>query len=219
MTLVAAYRPEGVPILIGDFLITGEAHESTRKKIYKIGPNFAVGWSGTAFVAATILKSLFTAFEDRTVSLAEIETFFTNRPEDELSELPLYIVGWVIAEQPHCFLWNILNPKELFYEPYYVIGSGSQKFQDLISSNKMRASPGFKRTTVEEAIFSALSTAAELYSDEDLGKMNRREGFGHGYELLCFDGKEFNYIENIAFFGMDILLNLDDEFSGNSQPY
>lgn len=49
--------------------------------------------------------------------------------------------------------------------------------------------------------------------------MNRRKGFGHGYELLYFDGKEFKYVENIAFFGMDILLNLDDEFSGRSQPY
>lgn len=219
MTLVAAYRPEGVPILIGDFLITGSGHESTRKKIYKVGPNFVVGWSGPAFVAASILKALFAAFEDKVVSLAEVDEFFTNRPGDELSDQPFLIVGWVIGEQPYCFLWNILIPTRLFYEPYYVIGSGSQKFQELITTKSLGGSLETRRTSVDQAVFSALTIAAELYSDENLERMNRREGFGHGYELLYFDGKEFNYIENIAFFGMDILWNLDDEFSGNSQPY
>lgn len=84
MTLVAAYRPEGIPVLVGDFLITGGGQESTKKKIYKVGTNFAVGWSGPVFVAAPILKSLFAQFEDRPVTLTEVEAFFTNRPEDEL---------------------------------------------------------------------------------------------------------------------------------------
>lgn len=218
MTLVAAYRPEGIPVLIGDFLITGTGLESTRKKIYKVGPNFAVGWSGPVFVAAPILRALFTAFGDKTVTLTEVEAFFTNRPKDELSDLPFYIVGWVVGEQAHCFLWNILCPAKLFYEPYHVVGSGSQKFYDLMTRKSMGGSWGSKRTGIDQAIFSALSKATELYSDENLDKMNRRQGFGHGYELLYFDGKEFNYVENIAFFGMDILLNPDD-FSGRSQPY
>lgn len=48
--------------------------------------------------------------------------------------------------------------------------------------------------------------------------MNRREKFGHGYELIYFDGQEFKYLENIAYFGMDIVLNPED-FSARSQPY
>lgn len=219
MTLVAAYRPEGIPVLIGDFLITGGGQESTKKKIYKVSPNFAVGWSGPAFVAAPILRALFSAFEDKIVALSEVETFFSNRPKDELSTLPFFIVGWVIGEHPHCFLWNILCPTKLFYEPYHVVGSGTQKFQELMTRKSMGGSWGSKRTTIEQAVFSALSKATELYSDENLDKMNRREGFGHGYELLYFDGREFRYVENIAFFGMDILLNLDDDFSGRTQPY
>jgi hypothetical protein len=219
MTLVAAYRPEGIPVLIGDFLITGGGQESTKKKIYKVSPNFAVGWSGPAFVAAPILRSLFSEFEDKTVTRSEVEAFFTNRPKDELSNLRFFIVGWVIDEHPHCFLWNILCPTKLFYEPYYVIGSGTQKFQELMTRKSMEGSWGSKRNNVEQAIFSALSKATELYSDENLDRMNRRERFGHGYELLYFDGKEFKYVENIAFFGMDIYLNLDDDFSGRSQPY
>jgi len=77
---------------------------------------------------------------------------------------------------------------------------------------------GSRRTTIDQAIYSALAKATELYSDENLDRMNRREGFGHGYELLYFDGNKFRYLENIAFFGMDVVLNTEN-FSGQSQPY
>jgi hypothetical protein len=83
----------------------------------------------------------------------------------------------------------------------------------------MGGSWGSKQTSVDQAVFSALSKATELYNDENLDRMNRREGFGHGYEILYFDGDEFRYVENIAYFGMDILLNPDDDFSGKTQPY
>lgn len=210
MTLVAAYRPEGIPVLIGDFLVTGGGQTSSKKKIYKVSPNLAVGWSGSMFVAAPILRALFVAFEDKHVTRDEVEYFFTHRPEDELSTAPLFIIGWLITDQPYCFLWNGLYPTKLFYEAFHIIGSGSDKFADLVTRKSMGGSWGSKRTTIEQAIFSALSKATELYSDENLAKMNRREGFGHGYELLYFDGSEFNYVENIAFFGMDILLNSDN---------
>jgi hypothetical protein len=219
MTLVAAYRPEGVPVLVGDFLISGSGQKSsTRKKIYKVSSNLVVGWSGPLFVAAPILKALFSDFEDKTVTVVELETFFKNRPKDELSSLPFFIVGWVVTEQPYCFLWNILFPTKLFYEPYHVIGSGSEKFKDLITRKFMGGSWGPKKSAIDQAVFSVLSKVGELFSDENLERINRSEGFGHGYEVLYFDGKEFNYVENIAYFGLDILLDPKD-FSANSKQY
>lgn len=219
MTLVAAYRPKGIPVLLGDFLVTGgPGLQATRKKISKIGPNFVIGWTGRQFLAAPILGALVDQFRDQRVTMKEVEEFLINRPPDELNGDDLYLVGWVIDELPHCFLWNIANPDQLFYEASYVVGTGEKKFQELLTKDAFGGAFGSKRTSVEEAIYSALAKATELYADENLDKLNRADKFGHGYELLYFDGNEFRYVENIAFFGMDILFD-PTNFSGRSQPH
>ncbi len=75
MTLVAAYRPKGIPVLLGDFLITGGPHPSTRKKIHRIGPNFVIGWTGRQILAAPILGALVDRFRDQRVQMTEVEQF------------------------------------------------------------------------------------------------------------------------------------------------
>jgi hypothetical protein len=228
MTLVAAYRPQGVPVLLGDFLITGGEAELSRKKICLVGPNFVIGWTGRQFLAAPILKALFEEFGGKSVTMSEIEKFLTNRPNEELltkrqmeefsREIPLYLIGWVIDDHPHCFRWNITWPTELFYEPFQVAGSGEAKFRELITRETLGGSWGARRTNVDQAIYSALSKATELYSDEVLERMNRRQGFGYAYELLYLDGNAFRYLDNVAYLGMDIILNPAD-WTGRSQPY
>lgn len=218
MTLIAAYRPDGIPVLLGDFLITGAGKESSRKKIYKVGRNFVIGWTGKLFLAAPILRALFEAFEGKTVTMEEVDKFLTSRPKEELHGNELLLVGWVIDVMPQCFLWNIGYPAQLFYEPFHVVGSGSEKFRELMERQTIVGSWGSRRTNIDRAIYSALSEATELYSDENLERMNRRQGFGYAYELLYFDGEEFKYLDNIAFFGMNILLNPED-WTGRSQPY
>jgi len=229
MTLVAAYRPKGVPVLLGDFLITGAGSESTRKKIHRIGPNFVIGWAGRLIFARPILKSLFEEFGAKSVTMSEVHRFLTNRPREELltakqtdelndREIPLLLLGWIIDENPHCFLWNITYPEELFYAPFHLVGSGETKFRQLVTRESMGGSWGKNRDNINQAILSALANAAELYSDENLERMNRKKGFGYGYELLYFDGNEFRYLDNVAFLGMDILLNPKD-WTGRTQGY
>ena len=75
MTLVAAYRPEGIPVLLGDFLITGVAVESTGKKIHRVGPNFVIGWTGRRILAAPILHALIEKFRDERVLITDVEEF------------------------------------------------------------------------------------------------------------------------------------------------
>ena len=58
MTLIAAYRIYGVPVLMGDLLLTKAESDSSIKKITKIGKNLAVGWAGDFFIAKPILKKL-----------------------------------------------------------------------------------------------------------------------------------------------------------------
>lgn len=205
MTLIAAYEPFGVPVLIGDFLITGGQLSSTRKKIYKVSSNFVIGWTGNVIDARPLMKLIFEKFENETVSLREVEKFLTSRTADPNYTESLHLVGWIIEDDNrHCFLWNIAYPDELFFERYHTAGTGGETFKALITRDTLGITfHPQSRTNTERAIRTVLSKAAELYADEMLDKINRKKFFGHGYELLYFDGSEFRYLENIAFSGLD----------------
>lgn len=205
MTLIAAYRPHGIPVLLGDFLITGGGSETSNKKIYRVSSNFVIGWTGYKILAATVLRQLLDNFQDRVVTVAEIERFLVNYEIEQSSLDQLLLIAWIVENNnPRCFLWNYAYPRELFYQAECFAGSGEEKFKELKTRDSLEGSWNMLKTNVELAIQSTLIKAAELYSDEILDKMNRRQGFGYGYELLYFDGTQFRYLDNIAYLGMDI---------------
>ncbi len=191
MTLIAAYRPYGIPVLFGDFLITGGVVKSTNKKIYKISPNFVIGWTGRKIEALGIFRDIFSKFEDKVVTIREVEEFLTRIPEDKYAQ-NLHLIGWVIDKKaPYCFLWNIQYPQELFFAPYHTDGSGSEKFNELMMQDVAGSPFESLETITQQAIYSVLSKATQLYSDEAMERINQGRGFGHGYELLYFNGPEF----------------------------
>lgn len=207
MTLIAAYRPLGVPVLLGDFLITGGEKFSTSKKIYRISKNFVVGWTGRKYQAATILRRLFEEFEDKVVTKEQVESYLVSLPEKEIRGDMLHIIGWIIDENPVCFLWNSLFHHKLFYEPYVASGSGSDEFIRQFTQKTMQV--GVESTTikVKDAILSTLMLTGNLYSDEMLERLNRKKGFGHGYEILYFDGNEFLFLDDVLFIGADFIID------------
>ncbi len=206
MTLIAAYRPNGVLILLGDFLITykGITDVSSRKKIHKISSNFVIGWTGRLNDASLILRNLFERFEDKIVTLQEVESFLTSLKIDEKYQKELILIGWVVEKNlPVCFLWDISVSAKIYYASRHVAGSGGQRFLNLLTqANYWRGTPEGNNT--EKAIYAALSEITELYRDETFERMNQQAGFGHGYELLYFNGQEFQYVENIAFSGVKV---------------
>lgn|GEM_PF-3388113 len=83
MTLVAAYKSTGIPILLGDFLISrGEDRHRGRKKICRIRDNLAVGWTGSLLQTEHVL-----AFDIWVMSAVGVSS-----PREELFE-------WLRAEQ------------------------------------------------------------------------------------------------------------------------
>src|SRR5438477_1144938 len=124
MTLVAAYKVDDVPLLLGDFLITSGELSGTRKKIHFISPNFVVGWSGDLWAARPVLKALHDQFDNAHVQYGTLEKLLTQFPTEELGSLNVQIVGWVVDDEARCFLWRSDYPSELFYDNEYFIGSG-----------------------------------------------------------------------------------------------
>jgi hypothetical protein len=64
MTLVAAYKINDIPVLIGDMALTKGEMRSLRRKAYIIAPNLAVAWAGHAIVANRVISELRQAFSN-----------------------------------------------------------------------------------------------------------------------------------------------------------
>jgi hypothetical protein len=220
MTLIAAYRPYGVPILFGDFLITGIGGSvGTSKKIYKISPNFVIGWTGSRIDARRILRELVNEFEDRIVTIAEVERYLTRIKGDPLYREDLFLVGWIIDDgNPFSFLWNIKYPGELFPDDVVIGGSGSDTFLELLKQDITGSRIEAEGIPMRQALYSVILKAAQLFSDESIDRINRSRGFGHGYEILYFDGSEFRYLENIRFGAIDAFWD-EDQDTGHGRNF
>jgi hypothetical protein len=142
------------------------------------------------------LRDLYKVYGNTLVTKLQLEEFLTRYNVEDLCELNVRLVGWIIDEEPHCFRWNSLYPQGLYYNPYYYDGSGGEVFDKLVD-NEMMSNPG--EPGIRHAINHALYLTSNLMSDEILGANNRRAGFGHAYEVVYFDGERFKYLDDILY--------------------
>jgi hypothetical protein len=207
LTLVAAYRSETVPILIGDFLITSEGGEDKYlKKIHRIGPNFAIGWTGHLVVAKMVINELYAEFKDRRVTKRDIEIHLSKHDPSDFGSLQVFLIGWIIDDEQYCFRWNSSWSQELFLCPYCYDGSGGPVLEELIG--KRISAPGdITPQTIHAAIMDVLYTACILTSDEVMLKINREMHFGFAYEILYFDGTRFEYVDDILYAFVFVVLD------------
>jgi hypothetical protein len=216
MTLLAAYQFKGVPLLMGDFVITGSEEGHIRKKIHLISPNLTVGWSGYRIAAQVVMRELHSRFNGQRVSKDALEAFLKNYPPEELGSIDFYLAGWVVDEKPHCFLWNSGYPGELFYEPEHVIGSGGNYYNTLLGGGFSNVTPSSSGSN--EAIYHALCRASMLISAEVFSSPDKGDDFGFAYEVLYFDGNQFKYVDNILFLTWDVYWD-DRKKIGRYKPF
>jgi len=210
MTLIAGLQFQGVPLLLGDFLITGSRTYSL-KKLHLISHNFVVAWTGHLIVAEAVLRDVYNEFKGVTVSRERLEQFLSNCTEWVEGDLGVHLVGWLIDSEPHCFLWNSHYPQQLFYEEAHIDGSGAEVFQDMLKSGTLFAVNRPVTSAVDDAIITLLTGVCQLMSDEVLDKNNQQKRFGYAYEILFFDGERFKYVDNILYRTLDIFYDIDKD--------
>jgi hypothetical protein len=203
MTLVAAYKVDGVPLLLGDFLITSGELSGTRKKIHRISENLVVGWSGDRLAAQPVLKALHDQFHNECVQYAALEELLTQFPTEELGSLNVQITGWVIDDEARCFFWRSDYPSELFNDDQYFIGTGGETFKQMLTRRSYLVSSK-ERKGVAAAIYLSLVSSCRMVTDEILFGLNRQQGFGFAFETAYFDGHQFRFVDNILYSAADI---------------
>lgn len=85
--MIAALSLNGVPVLIGDMVVTGAQDRPYQRKIYWIGPNLVVGWTGYLTTARVIVKDLLDNFNNQSVTKAQLESFLTRYKAEDLGSL------------------------------------------------------------------------------------------------------------------------------------
>jgi hypothetical protein len=203
MTIVGAFRVEGTPVLIGDMALMKGEMRSLRKKAYLISPNFVIAWAGHMIVARSVISALKTAFGDRPVTRIEIEEFLGGFAEHDFGRLHTNFVGWIVDEGEHCFLWNCLYPKKVFYGDYYFEGTGEKYFENIQHEQQSWHSGGTGLSPADAAVIAAINAVARARFEESLYRETWDISFGASYDILVLLDGRFGYIGSIVYLGWD----------------
>ena len=213
MTLIAAYKTEGVPVLLGDFLITRDDSdiETHRKKIHKISSNFVVGWTGSLFTATRFYRDLYSAFENQIVTKNAVENFLVTYDTEIFIGKDLVILGWIAEEKEnYCFRWRADYSEMVFYDEQYegfFHGSGSEFYENLLKE-KGNINYGGQNDNYDKAIFTVLNEVSALTNAEYLTtNKSWRNRYGFAYEILYLKDGGFKYVDDVFFTTIDILVD------------
>ncbi len=215
MTLLAAYKSHGMPVLVGDAVCGFEANDtfhptSLRKKVYMISSNLSVGWTGSVSSAEVVLTRLMNDFYGKEVSLKEFESLLTTIEFDNMLEKNVKIVGWIIDEQPKSFIWQSGYSSELFFEDYYHEGTGEEFWRDIITSGLAHGGDGprdgSKFSEEIGAVQETLTYCGEAFFRE-FTSSTWHESFGFAYEVLVYAHGRFWPVGNTIYLGWEYIWN------------
>lgn len=230
MTLVAALALEGIPTLVGDFLLTVDGvaraqsmylptsphlHRnhpagmrrpvSLRRKIELINARLAVGFTGEFGAGVTLFKSLRLAFGNRLPSIVELEGFFATSTlrRGACAE----VVGWVCANRPICFRWSAAQPLRLLRVDQAISGSGAEHFREEIVPSGV--SGHFTDSAVEKATSRLLALIGKALYSEIGGGGTISNAYGFGLEGLLWNGASFISPPPAVFTFWNVLIDPD----------
>jgi len=201
VTLIAAYREHGVPVLLGDFLLTisnvaGLQQAGSRKKVHLLHGNLAVGWTGRQFVAEDVLTRLHERFRAERPTRQALEAFLKSIPVNQYPTGTVCLIGWICEEQPYCFRWRADWPKEVFYADFHVDGSGASVVEDFVRGATQHLPDAASR---HSPVVAALSLTGYLIEDDIWVGANHAAGFGYAYEVLMLEDGEFRYVNDVLY--------------------
>jgi hypothetical protein len=203
VTMVAAFKVKGTPVLIGDMAVTIGSTRSLRKKAYFIAPNLVIAWAGHMIVAKTVIAALKTTFSVGAVTKQALEQHLTGYHSDDFGQLHTNFIGWIVDEGFHCFLWNCLYPQQVFYQNQYFEGTGEKYFASMQQESRDWQTGETGLPPDSSLVISAINEIARARFEESLYRETWDLSFGASYDILVFLSGEFRYIGSIVYLGWD----------------
>jgi hypothetical protein len=236
MTMIAAFRINDVPVLMGDFLVSdklrGVKHSyistmphlsqaqpepgrsrvrSLIKKIHKIGDRLVVGFTGRLNEGTDLMKELHKRYgTSKAIRYRDLQSFLSSQRFS--GEKNMELIGWIWEERPLCFHWKEVNPELLNIVPSAYTGSGGKHFHDEIMRADFCGISDQLKTAVEKAIYISTTKAGKVLMCELTGGRNITEhAYGFGAEAIYWDGAKFSYVENVVFAFWNIVIGPHNE--------
>lgn len=227
MTLIAAFSPQGYPLVFGDLLLTGprltstnqvavpansEAHDffgdsewgivGLRQKVNLVGKKCAIAWAGSCLGAKIAISGLQTLAASESLTADRILQYLQDEPD--LKSHDASFVGMVATEQGiHQFQFAANTLKSGALGQVFYAGSGSaaiEEFSNILlnTDTKVTGNP----TVADLGIANALNLGGLLLQSEFRGgdsAATLRQFFGGGYEIAYFDGNEMRKFGDVTF--------------------
>ncbi|WP_428488335.1 hypothetical protein [Rhodopila sp.] len=235
MTVIAALRLEGIPALIGDFLLTDQRKDlphfplptrpdmsnpvgkplphrihGMERKCLIINSRFAIGFTGHVPAAKLLFTELENKFGKKSEgpSLIQIDLALKKfKPEINRRKLDATIVGWTVRSRPRCFSWTAASDSKASPVNEAIVGSGATKFRASLSDS---SHIGFSETVAnayERATLRGINIVGRVLSDELVSGHNLITGYGYGAEIALFTGTRFAFVPKIGYTFWNIRLD------------
>jgi hypothetical protein len=219
MTLVAAFKIAGVPVLLGDLLITDEpsnaAHQflptrpdltdalptqrrrvGVRRKVLLLGNKLILGFTGEVAAGSILFKDLHRRFCEKTPSFDELN--FALRLHNIRLSGRANVVGWLADPEPQCFTWSASPGSKIKWCTHAFLGSGGNHFSKSILSVD-HASHSSNLTPSELARFVAIAKATSVLGDELGPSGTLLNNYGYCLEVATWNGDAFEFEPSLTF--------------------
>src|SRR5262245_59668702 len=224
MTLIAAVRIEGIPAAIGDFITTdaqvGRKHDfiPTRplindaaqrtlprrihglcRKVLIVNPRFIVAFTGLLQEAGIALGELQRKFAqlDRGPALKEIDDVL--RPFRARFAGKLTLIGWTVRSRPRCFKWVAAPDASVDHVTHAIEGSGAQHFERMLTDAQSGGYSTAVRVAQDKATLFGITKAGAILFEELVSGGTLENSYGYAAELALFNGREFQFVQGIAY--------------------
>jgi hypothetical protein len=221
MTLVAALKIEGIPALIGDFLITDEQRGTehlwlpTRpnlndpqypkiprrvsglaRKLHLINDRLVVGFTGNdASAGGVIFADLERRFANANTgpSIRAISNALERFNIQFGPPRTTIVIGWTCGSRPRCFRWEAKPGSSATHVTHAVEGSGRDHFIRMLTDAQPRGYSPAVKTAFDKSVLLGLAKVGALLTEELSTATNLQASYGYGAEIALYTGNRFEF--------------------------
>lgn len=226
MTIVAAFLVGGIPIVMGDMLISGPERTNAeisvptvgevtevfpsgsgysivgmQQKVFILSADLAVAWAGNVMGARTLITELSGLVRAGQMTVASLNSFLRNDAPGIVGDLNASLVGaFRDPDGIRIFGYNAKNIAVAGFQDVMIAGTGTDAVAQLLSD----LPPSFQATrgtphAFEEAVVKTLVLTGILLHLEIGTRESLRTFYGGGYELASLIGRGFSKIDDVTY--------------------
>lgn len=217
MTAVVAVRVDDTPVLVGDVVLSDRQHRRLdlwSGKVYPLGDNVAMGWSGQGILAEQAFRRL-----RDSLPLGPISTDELHHALDGLSDLRngqdgLEMLGWIVApDGPKVVRWASHYSPTRLCDAEGAIGSGGDILRKMYSEP---TASGSNLVGGERTVLKAATNFIEARFKETLTPRQWPQTWGVAFDLLIYQGR-FLWLPAMTYVGWDVYVDPNDQIERIAQ--